>query len=322
MISVVVLNYNGLRYLERCLSSLLAQTYSDFEVIVVDNGSSDDSVNYIESHYPQVTVVKNSDNLGFSGGTNVGIARAKGDYILTLNNDTYLDQDFLKHIIKPMLYVDSVGMCASKMIFPDGRINSTGICLSRSGAAWNRGMFEVDRGQYEASIDIFGPCAGAALYRKKMLEEVGLFDEDFFLYMEDVDLAFRAKLAGWGCTYVHKAVAFHIHGGTAGFGSDLSVYYGNRNIVWYVLKDFPRWLLLSSLLWIVGRNLAVIPYYAARGQGKVILKSKIDALRGAPKMLRKRRQIVRKISDREVAKYVKTWFCVFCCILCYGIGYS
>ncbi|HII07513.1 MAG TPA: glycosyltransferase family 2 protein [Methanotrichaceae archaeon] len=140
-----------------------------------------------------------------------------------------------------------------------------------------------------------------------MLDEIGLFDEDFFMYMEDVDLAFRARLAGWSCLYVPSANVHHVHGGTAGFGSDLSVYYGNRNVLWYAIKDFPTRLLISSLPWIVGRNLAVIPYYALRGQGWTILRSKIDALRGLLLMLRKRKEVLRKVSEKEISKHIKTW---------------
>ncbi len=307
MISVVVLNFNGKRYLEKCLTSLASQTYEDFEVIVVDNASSDGSVDYLKAQFPWARIVKNDENLGFAGGTNSGIRQARGDYILTLNNDTQVDRCFLECLVKPMQSDRSVGMCASKMLLPDGRINSAGICLSRSGAAWDRGTLELDYGQYDRREDIFGPCAGAALYRKEMLDEIGLFDEDFFLYMEDVDLAFRAKLAGWKCIYVPKAVVYHYHGGTAGFGSDLAVYYGNRNVIWYAVKGFPTGLLLTSLPWIVGRNLTVIPYYAMRGQGKTILRSKLDALKGISRMLKKRKSIVRRAPEREIKRYINTW---------------
>lgn len=307
MISVIILNFNGKRYLEKCLSSLESQTYRDFEVIVVDNASSDGSVDYLKAGFPLVRIVENKKNLGFAGGTNSGIRRAEGEYILTLNNDTQVDRRFLECLAEPMQSDKSVGVCASKMLLPDGRINSAGICLSRSGAAWDRGMFEQDHGQYDCQQEVFGACAGAALYRKEMLDEIGLFDEDFFLYMEDVDLAFRAKLAGWKCVYVPEAVVYHHHGGTAGFGSDLAVYYGNRNVIWYAVKGFPTGLLLTSLPWIVGRNLAVIPYYALRGQGMTILRSKMDALRGLPMMLKKRKSIVRRVPEQEIERYINTW---------------
>jgi GT2 family glycosyltransferase len=305
LVSVVIPNFNGMRYLDRCLSSLSQQTYRDFEVIVVDNASSDGSVECLTARFPWVKVIENKVNLGFAAGTNVGIRQSRGDFILTLNNDTSVDCHFIEYLIKPMLD-GSVGSCASKMLFPDGRINSTGICISRSGAAWDRGMFEPDEGQYDSAEEIFGPCAGAALYRKRMLDDIGLFDEDFFLYMEDVDLAFRAQLAGWRCDYVPSAKVIHLHGGTAVPGSDLSVYYGNRNIIWYVLKDFPTWILIRSLFWVLGRNLIVIPYYALRGKGRVIVKSKFDAVKGAPVMLRKRSEVVRRTPDQEIWRYMKT----------------
>jgi GT2 family glycosyltransferase len=158
-------------------------------------------------------------------------------------------------------------------------------------------------GQFESVDDVFGPCAGAALYRKSMLDEIGLFDEDFISYMEDTDLALRGRLAGWKCLYVPKAVVHHVHGGTAGYVSDYTVYYGNRNIVWYVLKDFPPGLLLMSLPFIVGRSLGVIPYYVLKGQGAAILRAKRDALAGAPKMLGKRR----KAGKNDINKFISTW---------------
>ncbi|MCK9586139.1 glycosyltransferase family 2 protein [Methanothrix soehngenii] len=306
LISVIVLNYNGRGFLDGCLTSLASQTYSDFEVIVVDNGSRDGSPDYIEENYPWVRLAKNDENLGFAGGTNVGIRAAKGEFIITLNNDSRADSRFIEELIKPMADPE-VGVCAAKMLFPDGRINSAGICISRSGAAWDRGMFEPDRGQYEFVEEVFGACAGAALYRREMLDEIGLFDEDFFLYLEDVDLAFRARLAGWKCLYVPGARVIHHHGGTAGVGSDLAVYYGNRNIVWYPIKDFPFRLLITSLPFIVARNLAVIPYYALRGQGGVILKSKLDALKGVVKMMEKRKDVVRRADYSQINRFVEIW---------------
>lgn len=307
MISVVIPNYNGMRYLDGCLTSLSAQNFEDFEIILVDNGSSDGSARYVEERFPKVRIVKNEENLGFSGGVNSGIRHAGGEFILTLNNDTRADRNLIKNLAEAMDSDEKVGMCASKMLFCDGRINSTGICLSRSAAAWDRGMGEADLGQYDEVEEVFGPSAGAGLYRRKMLDEIGLFDEEFFMYMEDVDLAFRARLAGWRCVYVPGARVHHLHGGTAGFGSDLSVYYGNRNVLWYPIKDFPTRLLISSFPWIVGRNLAVILYYAVRGQGRTVLRSKIDAVRGVPLMLRKRKEVVRKVSEREISKHIRTW---------------
>lgn len=304
VVSVIVVNYNGKAFLERCFSSLMAQTYPSVELILVDNGSSDGSVDLVMRQFPAVRVILNDKNLGFAEANNVGIRAAHGSLIATLNNDTEACPGWLEALVRAMLSDDRVGMCASKMLLmmDPGLINSTGICISRSGACWDRGMFETDRGQYDRLEEVFGPCAGAALYRKSMLDEVGLFDGDFFAYMEDVDLTFRARAAGWKCLYVPDAVVYHYNCGTSGYMSDLSIYLGNRNIVWNFVKNFHGPLLLASLPWAVCRNLAVIPYYALRGHGRAALRAKIDALRGIPKMASRRRQ-----GKADVGRYVMTW---------------
>jgi GT2 family glycosyltransferase len=310
-VSVVVLNYNGKRFLQETLTSLLNQTHQNLEIILVDNGSSDGSAKYVEENFTPVTLVVNGENLGFGGGNNRGIENATGAYIATLNNDAVAKPDWIEELVKVIERSERIGMCASKMLFYDRGdiINSAGICISKSGAAWDRGMFEEDDGQYDKREDVFGPCAGAALYRKTMLDEIGLFDEDFFMYMEDVDLAFRARLGGWKCMYVPSAVVYHRHGGTAGFNSDFSVYHGNRNIIWNVAKNFPAKLLVTSLPWVIGRNIGVIPYYAMRGQGRVILGSKMDAIKGIPKMIRKRGRQggIENVHDEDIKAFIKTW---------------
>ncbi|HOT02548.1 MAG TPA: glycosyltransferase family 2 protein [Methanolinea sp.] len=307
-VSVIIVNYNGERFLKTCLDSLRAQSFTDFEVYLVDNHSSDRSIEIVEKLYPEVALIRESTNLGFAHGTNEGIRASRGQFILTLNNDTRLDPGFLEKIVLAMKREEKAGICASKMLYPDGRINSVGICISRSGAAWDRGIHEPDHGQYDHPEEVFGACAGAALYRRAMLDEIGLFDEDFFMYMEDVDLAFRALLAGWKCMYVPGAVAYHHHGGTAGVGSDTAVYFGNRNIIWIAVKNFPASILLSSLPWIIGRNIGVIAYYALKGQLRVILRSKIDAFSGLNLSLQKRKTIVHKVPDHEVSSWVHTWY--------------
>lgn len=307
-VSVIIVNYNGERFLKECLDSLRAQTYTDFEVILVDNHSSDRSNEIVGHTYPEVILIRNTANHGFARGSNDGIRASRGRFILTLNNDTRLDPGFIKEIVRPQIHDGKVGICASKMLYPDGRINSTGTCISRSGAAWDRGMSEPDHGQYNQPGEVFGACAGAALYRREMLDEIGLFDEDFFMYMEDVDLSFRARYAGWRCVFVPDAVAYHHHGGTSGVGSDTAVYYGNRNILWVVFKNFPRTLLLSSLPWITGRTIGTIGFYAAKGQLQVILRSKIDALYGLNLSLQKRKTTIHKVPGDEVSSWVHTWY--------------
>ena len=307
MISVIIVNFNGRHFLDRCLSALDIQTCKNFETILVDNASTDGSVEHVLNSYSWVRLIQNKTNRGFAGGVNDGIRASNGKYILTLNNDTIADPHFVEELATAMAGDPSTGMCASKMLYLDGRINSTGIDISRSGAAWDIGMFEEDRGQYDKKNEIFGPCAGAALYRKKMLDEIGLFDEDFFLFMEDVDLAFRARLAGWKCIFVPSARVVHIHGGSSGFRSNLSIYYGNRNIVWYVVKNYPIRTLLICSPWVIGRNCGIIPYYIIKGNGMAIIRAKIDALKGIRHMVKKRKAIHRNISKRELGRWIKPW---------------
>jgi GT2 family glycosyltransferase len=307
LISVVVVNYNGKRFLSACLNSIYCQTYFPFEVIMVDNASHDGSIEYVQQNFPQVKIIAQSTNLGFAGGTNAGIQQAVGEFILTLNNDTILTPNFIDELAKTMVSDPFVGMCASKMILPDGRINSTAICISRSGAAWDRGLGEPDNGQYNVIEEVFGPCAGAALYRCRMLDEIGLFDVDFFLYMEDVDLAYRARLSGWKCMYVPTAQVVHEHGGTTEPGSDKSVYYVNRNLLWYVVKNFPSRDLIMFIPWIIGRNIAVIPYYFLKRKGKIIINAKVDSVKGLPRMIKKRHNIKKTISDSAIEKWIQVW---------------
>ena len=232
---------------------------------------------------------------------------SKDELIAKLNNDTKVTSRWVEELVEVINSDVTVGMCASKMLFMKNTefIDSTGICISRSGACWDRGMFERDNGQYESIDEVFGPCAGAAMYKKSMLDETGLFDEDFYAYMEDVDLAFRGRLRGYKCLYVPKAVVYHVHGGTGGYFSDFSIYYGNRNIIWNSVKNFPAKLLITSLIWIVGRNLAVIPYYILKGHGGTIIRSKIDAIKGISKMLKKRDSC--PVAEDEIGDFIQTW---------------
>jgi GT2 family glycosyltransferase len=307
MISAIVVNYNGAEILSDCLRSLCDQTYQDLEVIVVDNASSDGSGRIALEFTDRVQVIQSPENLGYGGGINAGIAAASGDMIFALNNDIVLDRSCAEHLVRAMNADPWIGMCAPKMLLQDGRLNSTGLCISRSGAAWNRDFGYPNTTADNQDKEILGPCGGAALYRKAMLDQIGPFDELLFMYMEDVDLAFRGRLAGWKCQYIREAVVVHAHGASAGRGSDLAVYYGNRNVIWYVFKDFPLLLLVSSLPWIIGRNIGVVAYYALHHRGRLILRAKIDAIAGLGAVIRKRRTVRRSPNCDEFSRFVCTW---------------
>lgn len=307
LVSVIIVNHNGKVFLKNCMSSLSAQSYPAIEMIFVDNGSSDGSIDYIRKEFPSARIIDIKKNSGFARGNNLGLKAANGELIATLNNDTEVSSRWLEELVSIMNSNESVGMCASKMLFMEkpGMIQSTGLCISKSGVSWDRGIYKIDKGQYESVEENFGPCAGAALYRKKMLDEIGFFDEDFYAYLEDTDLAFRARLAGWKCLYVPKAVVYHYHGGTGGFETDYAIYYSNRNVLWVAFKNFPLLMLISSLPWLIGRNIAVVPYYILKGHAWAILRAKADAIRGIPMILAKRSG--GSVHARDIRRFVQTW---------------
>ena len=300
-VSVVIVNWNGREYLGQCLPSLLSQTLSPLEIILVDNGSKDGSVEWVRGAFPQVRLITNETNRGFAAANNQAFRSARGDYVATLNNDAWAEPNWLEELTRAMESDPHIGMCASKMLFADRPqiINSTGINLDWAGIAWDRRGGEVDTGQETEPVEVFGPCAGAALYRRAMLEELGGFDEDFFAYLEDVDLAWRARLAGWRCLYVPGAVVYHHHSATVGEGSYFKDYLLGRNKIWLVVKNYPMPYLLKYLPVILFYDLGTLPYtLLVRGHWGAI-KGRWAALRGLRSVWRKRQVVQRGIRDNR-----------------------
>jgi GT2 family glycosyltransferase len=239
-VSIVIVNWNGRRHLARCLPSLMAQTYRDFEIIIVDNGSGDGSAAFIRQHYPHVRLLQNSENLGFARPNNQAIGVAQGRYILTLNNDTELPPNWLQALVSAAQTHPEMGAFASLIVFDDWRqmIDSAGLSVTLAGVGCQNRLGE-DVQQVQQPEEVFGVCAAAALYRRQLLEDVGLFDEDYFAYYEDVDLAWRARLRGWRAMLVPGAVVYHIHSGTSGRGSAFKEKLVTRNKIWTTLKNYP-----------------------------------------------------------------------------------
>lgn len=210
--SVVIPNWNGEVFLSACLGSLAQQTYKHFEVVLVDNASTDDSLALVEKEFPWVKVIPLRENRGFAAALNEGVRRSHGQHIAPLNNDTEVASHWLEELVRALDSHPEVGICASKMLgLPDGEIiDSAGDGYCRYGFAFKIGRGELDRGQYDTFRNVFGASGGAALYRRSVLEDVGLFDEDFFMQCEDVDLSFGAQLRGYSCLYVPKAIAYHV----------------------------------------------------------------------------------------------------------------
>jgi GT2 family glycosyltransferase len=239
LVSVIIVSWNGKTWLPGCLAAIQQQTYPYIEVIVVDNGSTDGSAQLVEGAYPWVRLAPAGRNVGFAAGNNLGFAAANGVYFVTLNNDTAIEPDFVTELVKAAQSSADVGMVASKMLMWDDptRIDSAGIALNRAGLAWNRLRGEMDDRSVTRPSDIFGPCAGAALYRRELIEQLGGFDEDFFFYYEDVDLAWRAQRAGWRCLYVPTARVLHRHSATGAQNPPLKSYLLGRNKMWALCKN-------------------------------------------------------------------------------------
>lgn len=284
------------------MSALLSQTYSPYEIILVDNGSRDGSVDFVAERFPEVRIIENGENLGFAAGNNVAIRVARGDYIVTLNNDTRAEPDWLEDLVKVAETDPKIGMCASKMLFyhHTGVLNSTGISLDVAGIAWDRRGGERDDGQEREPIEIFGPCAGAALYRREMLDEVGLFDEDFFAYHEDVDLAWRARSRGWRCVYNPRAIVYHVHSGTGLEGSAFKNRLLGRNKIWTMVKNYPSPQLFFFLPLIAFYDLASAFYSLFKRQDASPLRGRLASLGLLLQMLRKRKEIQRQRRSSEL----------------------
>jgi len=246
LVSIIILNLNGRNFLSDCLNSLRRQTYKNFEIIVVDNGSSDGSAEFVKDNFPEVKIIENKQNLGFPKPNNQGFEIALGDYIVTLNNDTVVDEKWLEHLVLAAEKDKRIGMCASKILSMSNhrQIDSAGVNICLDGMSRGRGRLEIDNGQYDNEKEILFPSACAALYKREMLEQTGFFDEDFFAYCDDSDLGLRGRLAGWKAILVPDAAVYHYYSGTGGKYSSLKAYLVERNHFWLVVKYFPPELII------------------------------------------------------------------------------
>jgi len=310
-VSIIVVNWNGERFLRDCLRALSGQSYASCEIILVDNGSSDSSVRFARENFPEVKVVELSENKGFTGGNAAGFEIAQGVFIALVNTDARVDETWLQNLIEPMVRDRSVGICASKLIFTESlTLNSAGDGLTTAGVGFNRGLggSAADFNSFEL---VFGACGAAVLYRRRMLDEIGFLDDDFFLYDEDTDLNFRAQLAGWKCAYVPTAVAYHVANATARRLSDLHVYYHTRNLEFVWIKNMPLGIMLRFAHHKIIQELGSFCYLCLRhGKWGPFLKAKRDALKMLPVMLKKRTKIQarKRVPNRYVRSILSSMF--------------
>ena len=305
--SVVIPNWNGAHHLPVCLDALAAQTYPNLEVILVDNGSTDGSQALVSEKYPWVRLLALDRNLGLTGGNNAGFRAAQGEVLISLNNDTEADPGFVQELARALREHPAAGMAAAKMLLFDRRdtIHSAGDGYRVDGIPFNQGVWQPDEGQFDEPGWIFGGCGGAVAYRRAMVDDVRSFrcdpfDPSFFMYCEDVDLNWRAQLAGWKCWYTPQAVVYHKLSATG--GGPLASFYTGRNTLWVIAKDYPAGLLrkywpdIVRAQWTVSRE----ALRAWRGEAaRARLRGQLAGLLGWPRLLPKRRAIqqARRVTD-------------------------
>ena len=307
-VTVVIINWNGEQFIERCLASLMAQTVKPNEIILVDNASSDKSVE-IARLFPLVRIIALDQNVGFACGNNLAIdsSAAESLWIALINPDAFAEPLWLENLLLATESNPRFDLFGSKLVnavdpmISDGE----GDAYHMSGLVWRMGhgapgLPSTQNVQHE----VFSPCAAAALYRRSVLLEIGGFDEDYFCYVEDVDLGFRLRLAGYHCLYVPQSVVHHVGSGTTGGKhSGFALYHGHRNLVWTFVKNMPGILFWILLPLHITLNLVSIIWFTLLGQGRVILRAKRDALLSLPQMWRKRQQI----QKTRVASVAEIW---------------
>lgn len=302
-VAIIIINWNGRQHLENCLPSLAAQRYRDFEIILVDNGSTDDSLAWVRSHFPHIRVLENASNQGFAAPNNQAICASQSEFVVLLNNDTVADPNWLATLVAVADRDPTIGMVASKMLLAErpGIIDSAGIALDRSGLAWGIAAGQPDLPVPPGTmVEVFGASGGAALYRRAMLDEIGLFDEDFFAYLEDVDLAWRAQWAGWRAVYAADAVVEHHHSATSNRIPHFKSRLLGRNKLWLLAKNYPFPHLLWYLPLIASYELMSLARAAYERRLSSALAGRINALRHLPAMWAKRRTQIRRRSARSM----------------------
>ena len=296
LVSVIIPHWNAVHHLPTCLDSLRSQTYPRVETIVADNGSTDGSLELLARDYAWVRVLPLGENRGFAGACNAGMRAARGEIVVLLNNDTEADPHWLEEVVAAFQRHPKAGLVASKMLLFDRRdtFHTAGDFYRLDGIPGNRGVWQRDVGQYNREEYVFSACGGSAAYRKSVLEQIGLLDEDFFFSCEDVDLAWRAQLTGYRCVYAPRAVVYHKLSATGG-GATASFYDG-RNFIYLLAKDYPGdlWRVHWRAILRAQLRITVEALRARRGEAaRARLRGQLAGLLGVPKMLRKRRAVQR-----------------------------
>lgn len=304
--SIIIPHFNGRHHLDDCLGSLRKQTVQDFEVILADNGSTDGTQAYVRQHYPEVRLLEIGYNSGFTGACNAGYAASTGEIAILLNNDTEVVPHWLEAILDAFARHPEVGIVACRMMLFDQRdhFHTAGDYYRIDGIPGNRGVWQQDVGQYDAEEYVFSGCGGGAAYRRTMLDEIGFLDDDFFFSCEDVDLGWRAQLAGWKTLYVPTAVIYHKLKASGGSGA-MSSYHDGRNFLYVIWKNYPtsllrqHWPKILRAQWQISKE----ALQAWRGEAaRATLRGQLAGLFGLVKLWPKRRHIQqnRRVDDETL----------------------
>lgn len=309
--SVIIPNWNGRYLLKECLDSLSKQSFKDFEVVVVDNGSKDGSEEFIKKHHPKFCVISLEKNVGFAPAVNLGIKKTLGEYIVLLNNDTKVDRDCLKFLVRSAKSKKVAGFIAAKMLqyHNPSLIDGAGDYIDAVGHGSNIGRGEKDCGEFKIGKFVFSASGGGCLIKRWVFEKVGMFDEDYFAYFEDMDLCFRAQLQGIKVYFEPKAIIYHIHKATANKNRAFTEYLQFRNMTMTVIKDFPKELLFHNFNWlkIILVNINTVRFLASKGFFWQALRADWYILTNFLGLLKKRRVIQSgiKISPEYVIENVR-----------------
>jgi GT2 family glycosyltransferase len=303
LITVIIVNWNGKDFIEECLRGLNKQIFKSFSIILVDNASDDGSLELVQKNHTEVKTVPLSENMGFAAANNIAIKSVDTEYVALLNPDTVPQPDWLKNLLSALENCPEAGFAASKMLLYDkpDRIDRAGDTYTKAGAALFKG-----RGESSSDFNnigyVFGACAGAALYRQRMFDDIGFFDEDFFLLYEDVDLSFRAQLRGYKCLYAPDALVYHKASSSIGDDSPTSVYYSHRNLEWVYIQNMPGSLIAKTIFHHMIYILAAFVFFVLKGRSKNFIKAKWHALKGLRGALAKRKHVQanRKVSDQYI----------------------
>ncbi len=314
LISIIIVNFNGLKFLDDCLSSIFLNSFKDFEIIFVDNCSSDESVSFVKQHYPKVKVIENTTNSGYAGGNNVGYKVARGEYILILNNDTTIEKHFLQDILRSFEEIPKLACVQPKIVLMKRPeiIDSCGAFLTKVLFLYHYGYDKPEKlPEYNKSFRIFAAKGACMLLKKEVIEKTGLFDDDFWCYYEETDFCHRLWLAGFECWYYPKAKIYHLMGGTSlTFNSSFVQFQNFKNRLTSFIKNFEAKTLIKYLPLYLITNIILSIFWLFSGKPSLFI-SLYNAIfwniKHIGKTIEKRKKVqkLRKVTDKEIFAMIR-----------------